>query len=210
MTEAIGDAYTAVAGLYAQLFRDEIHEDAFALKWLDRFAEQVPEEAGPVVDLGCGPGAVVAHLSTLGLDAIGYDVSSGQIEQARAAFPDDDFRPGDLTAIDHDDQSLGGIVARYSIIHQEPSTLGSVFSEWARVLQPGAPMLMSFFGSLERTDHARPFDHKVAVAYELFPAVVCELLDTAGLVVIECGTRPAPPDARPFDQATVLAIAPTG
>ncbi len=161
-----------------------------------------------VADLGCGPGLVVDHLGELGLSAIGYDVSPGQIAEARNTFPDSHFEVGDLTALDVADSSLGGIVSRYSLIHLPPARLRDVFSEWMRVLEPGAPVLVSFFGSTSIETHGTPFDHKVITAYELFPATIAEEMQDAGFVDIEIGTTPPPEGGRPFDQATVLAITP--
>jgi 2-polyprenyl-3-methyl-5-hydroxy-6-metoxy-1,4-benzoquinol methylase len=44
-----------------------------------------PPEAGPVVDIGCGPGALVRLLRTDGFDAEGVDISPEQAALARAA-----------------------------------------------------------------------------------------------------------------------------
>jgi hypothetical protein len=107
------------------------------------------------------------------------------------------------------DSSIGGIVSRYSIIHIAPPLLSDVFDEWMRVLEPEAPVLVSFFGSLSAETHATPFDHKVATAYELFPGTIARLLQDAGFVDIKIGVCPTPDGVRPFDQATVLAVKPS-
>ena len=89
-----------------------------------------------------------------------------------------------------------------------PSGLTGVFTEWLRALQPCAPVLVSFFGSRSPYAHGTPFDHKVATAYELFPATVMEQLQDAGFVDVEVETTPIPEGGRPFDHATVLACKP--
>ena len=99
-------------------------------------------------------------------------------------------------------------MSRYSIIHLHPSRLGDVFGEWVRVLEPRAPVLVSFFGSTSAGSHGRPFDHKVVTAYELFPGTVAQQLRDAGLTEVEVGVLPPPDGGRPFDQATVLARKP--
>jgi SAM-dependent methyltransferase len=63
------------------------------------FADLVRDH-GPVADLGCGPGRLTAHLTTLGLPAFGIDVSPKMIELARDAFPDLRFTVGSMTALD--------------------------------------------------------------------------------------------------------------
>lgn len=204
---AIRDAYDAIAELYAQLFLGDLAADASALHWLAAFARLAAVHEGIVADLGCGPGHVVDHLCELGLPAVGYDLSPGQIAEAHAAFPQRQFHVGDLTDLEFGDSSLGGIVSRYSLIHLLPSRLGSVFEEWKRVLEPGAPVLVSFFGSASAEVHGTPFDHKVVTAYELFPASVAYELTGAGFTTSEIDARPPPEGGRPFDQATILARA---
>ena len=178
MTDAVRDSYDGMAKLYAELFLGDLDQDRNSRDWLAAFAELAAPRRGPVADLGCGPGHVTNHLSELGLTVVGYDLSPGQIAEARTAFPDAEFHVGDLTALDVADSSVGGIVSRHSLIHLLPSRLGEVFEEWMRVLEPGAPVFVSFFGSLTGDAHGTPFDHKVVTAYELFPATIAsELCD---------------------------------
>lgn len=198
-----------MAELYASLFLRELDGDINLRGWLAAFAKLAAPQKGPVADLGCGPGHIVNHLSGLGLTAVGYDISPGQIAQARDAFPDLQFHVGDLTALDYTDSSLGGIVSRHSLIHMLPSRFNDVFEEWMRALKPGAPVLVSFFGSLSAEAHGTPFDHKVVTAYELFPATIAQQLQDAGFTDVEIGTRPPPKGGRPFDQGTVLARKPS-
>ncbi len=208
MTAEVGDAYDAVAEQYASLFLNDLDGDAPARKWLARFAEMAARQVGVVADVGCGPGHVVHHLTGLGLTAVGYDLSPGQVAQARRAFPASEFHVGDLTALDSASSSLGGIVARYSTIHLMPSLLPGVFTEWIRVLEPGAPVLVSFFAASSAERHGSPFDHAVTTAYELFPATIGKQLVGAGFVDVEVDVRPPPDGARPLDQATVSARRP--
>jgi ubiquinone/menaquinone biosynthesis C-methylase UbiE len=208
VTDEVRDSYDAVAELYARLFLRDLDGDTSALDWLARFAKLAARRDGVVADVGCGPGHVVRHLSELGLAAVGYDISAGQIAQARQAFPDLQFHVGDFAALDVADASLGGVVARYSLIHLPPPRLSGVFKEWMRALEPGAPVLVSFFASTTAEAHGTPFDHKVATAYALFPATIAGGLLDAGFVEIEIGVRPPPDGGRPFDQGTVLALKP--
>ncbi len=208
MSDEVRDSYDAMADLYASLNLDALDHDTNARDWLAVFAKLAAPRHGVVADLGCGPGHVAHYLSRLDLNVIGYDLSEGQIVQARRAFPDSEFHVGDLAALDVTDSSIGGIVSRYSIVHLVPSLLSDVFGEWMRVLEPEAPVLVSFFGSLSADTHGRPFDHKVATAYELFPGTIAQQLQDAGFVDIEVGVCPTPDGVRPFDQATVLAIKP--
>ncbi len=206
MSTEVGDSYDDIVELYASINLDALTDDSNARRWLGAFAELAAPHEGTVADLGCGPGHVVDYLSGLGLDVIGYDISPGQIAKARAIFPSLVFHVGNFASLDSEDASLAGIVSRYSIIHVPPSDLRSVFDEWARVLKPDAPVLLSFFGSLTSAAHGTPFDHKVTTAYELFPASIGQQLGETGLEVVEIDAQPASPDSgRPFSQATILS-----
>ena len=207
-TDAVRDAYDARAAEYAACFLGDLDRDPDARDRLAAFAALTASTDGVIADVGCGPGHVVDHLSGLGVTAVGYDVSPGQIDQARRAFPDSQFQVGDLAALDSADSSLGGIVSRHSLIHMLPSGLDDVFSEWMRVLEPGAPVFVSFFGSLTPDAHGTPFDHAVVTAYELFPATVARQMQDAGFSHIEIGVLDPPDGGRPFSQATVLARKP--
>ncbi len=77
-----------------------------------------------------------------------------------------------------------------------------------RVLEPGAPVLVSFFASTTADTHGTPFDHAVVTAYELFPATLAQQLHDAGFADLEVGVRPPPEGGRPFDQGTILARKP--
>ena len=201
-------AYDANAELYASLFLNELGGDAQSTRWLTAFAPLAAVQRGPVVDLGCGPGSAVHFLSELGLTVAGIDLSPRQVAQARQAFPDLAFAVADLAALPIARASVGGIVARHSVIHLRPSRLGRVFAHWFQALEPGAPVFISFFGSRSAATHGTPFDHKVVTAYELFPATIAQLLQKAGFVGIETEANPIPDGGRPLDHATLLARTP--
>ena len=209
MTADVRRSYDAMAERYAALFVGDLDHDPNGREWLATFARLAAGRAGVVADLGCGPGHVVDLLSRLGLTTVGYDISAGQIAEARRAFPAAEFHIGDFAALDVADAAFGGIVSRYSIIHTPPNRIVGVLTEWLRVLEPGAPMLLSFFGSTTSATHGTPFDHKVVTAYELCPDIVARELESVGFTDIEIGVLPPPEGGRPFDQATILAAKPT-
>lgn len=205
MTNDVRGSYDRMAAQYAALFLGDLETDMNGRACLARFAGLAALRSGPVADLGCGPGHVVDHLSGLGLTVVGYDLSPGQINEARSAFADLEFHVGNLAALDRPDSSLGGIVARYSLIHMDPSELGDVFVEWERLLEPGAPVLVSFFASPSVEDHGDPFDHAVVTAHLLFPATIAQHLCDAGFTDLEIDICHPPAGARPLDHATIIA-----
>ncbi|MGH3239549.1 MAG: class I SAM-dependent DNA methyltransferase [Spirillospora sp.] len=182
MTEAATrSAYDAVAVLYADMFRDVMDDLPFDRALLAVFAE-LTRGAGPVADLGCGPGRLTGHLASLGLPAFGIDLSPEMIAQARREHPDLRFEVGTMTSLDLEGGSLGGVLAWYSTIHTAPDELPRIFSEFHRVLAPGGHLMIAFQAC--EGDTPQPFDHKVALAYRWPLDPLSDLLRGAGLVEV--------------------------
>jgi len=117
-------SFDAVAGTYAATFSDELAGKPLDRALLSAFAELVP--AGPVVDVGCGPGYVTAHLASLGLDVSGIDLSPGMVEVARRAYPSLPFSVGSMLALELADGSVAGLIAYYSIVNIPRQTVYSL------------------------------------------------------------------------------------
>ncbi|UBU13778.1 class I SAM-dependent DNA methyltransferase [Nonomuraea gerenzanensis] len=158
------NAYDAVAELYADLARDSLDRLPLDRSFVAVFAELV-RAAGPrpVVEAGCGPGYMTAHLRDLGLDAYGVDLSPALLDIARKDHPGLRFELGSMGELDVPDGELGGLLSWYSIIHTPPAELPPYFAEFRRVLAPGGYLLLGFFES--EGDPVTEFDHKVAPAY---------------------------------------------
>jgi SAM-dependent methyltransferase len=203
-------AYNAAATLYAELFRDSVEGQPLDRALVTAFAEFVRAAgAGPVADLGCGPGGVTARLASLGVTAFGVDASSAMIELARQAYPDLRFDEGSMLALDIADGVLGGVLAWYSIIHTPPEDLPVIFAEFVRVLAPGGHLLLGFFATDDDSPHpAEAFDHKVSLAYRLSIDHVADLACKAGLTEL-ARLRREPGENERFQHGRLLARKPT-
>ena len=200
-------AYDEVATLYADAFKDTLDDRPVERGLLAAFAELVRcDPAGPVADLGCGPGHIAAHLHGLGLPVLGIDQSAGMLAIGQARYPQVRFACGSITSLGLADGSCRGAISRSSIIHLPPAQLPSALAEFARVLAPAAWLLISF----SATDGPEPpyehYDHRVTGAHRWSPDHVVALLHAVGFIEMTRLTEnPKPDDRRQFCVAHILA-----
>jgi SAM-dependent methyltransferase len=200
-------AYDDIADLYADLFREGVAGQPVDRALLTAFAELVRKaDAGPVADLGCGPGHVTAQLRALGPTVFGIDLSPAMIARARQAYPDVRFDEGSMTALDLADGVLGGVLAWYSFIHTPPEALPQVFAEFDRVTAPGGHLLLGFF---EADEEVEAFDHKVSLAYRWPIDRLAEMVSRAGFAEVARLTR-EPEESERFRHGRLIARKPTG
>ncbi|MET4927524.1 methyltransferase domain-containing protein [Streptomyces sp. PSRA5] len=177
--------YDAIAVDYAERFESVLETDPLGRAMLGTFAEYVRADgAGPVVEIGSGPGRVTAHLHALGLDISGIDLSPAMVALARRSFPELRFEEGSMTDLDLPDGGLAGAVAWYSIIHIVPEQLPLVFAQFHRVLAPGGHLLLAFQVGDEPLHFDEAFGHPVSLDFRrLSPDRIAESLNQAGFEV---------------------------
>jgi SAM-dependent methyltransferase len=181
-------SYDAMAVGYAARFAGELPAKPMDRAVLTAFAALVT--AGPVADVGCGPGRVTAFLRGLGLDVFGVDLSPGMVAHARREHPGLRFEVGSMTALDLPDAVLGGLNAWYSTIHVPDEALPGVFAEFHRVLRPDAPLSVAFQVGDEVTHYSEAFGHQVSLDFHRRqPDAVAELLVKAGFHRYACTVR---------------------
>jgi SAM-dependent methyltransferase len=137
--ERLRASYDAVAGRYEAAFGDELDAKPADRARLEAFAAAVGD---PVLDLGCGPGQVGAHVARCGRVVRGVDLSPAMATLASARLGG--AAAGDLRALPVRSGSVGGVVAFYTLIHLPRPDLGAGFAEVARVLRPGGRALVTF------------------------------------------------------------------
>ena len=174
----VRDAYSSVSREYIELFDGDwdAHEaDAgFILR-------QLRGAAGPVLDLGCGPGYWSAYLHQHGLEVTGVDLVPEFIRHARAHHPGPAFRLGSMADVGAAG-SVAGILSWFSTIHLTQSQLDTVLAHYRRVLRPSGTLVLGFFAS---ADEIAEFDHAVVTAYRWPAAAMAERLAQAGFVEVE-------------------------
>jgi SAM-dependent methyltransferase len=177
--------YDKIADDYFKAFPREIPGQPVDRGMLSAFVELVQAcGAGPVADVGCGPGKLTAYLNSLGVNAFGIDLSPGMIAVARREYPDLRFEVGSMTALDLPDASLGGLIASFSIIHVPDEELPGVFAGFLRALAPGGHLFIAFQTGDEYRVRTEAYGQEVDLAYYLRPPErVAGLLREAGFAM---------------------------
>ena len=84
--EELTRGYDALAKVYAMEYCNELDRKPFDRERLEQFEQKVPSRL-PICDLGCGPGHLAAHLSSMGAKVLGVDLSPGMIAEAKRRYP---------------------------------------------------------------------------------------------------------------------------
>ncbi len=192
-----------MAEQYIDLFGsiDQVHADDLAL-----IARHLSIRPGTVLDVGCGPGHLTAHLRSLHVDATGIDLVPEFVDHARASHPDGRYELGSMDHLPVPDGSVAGILAWYSLIHVPPDELDGVLAELRRAMAPAGTLVTGFFDG----DAVVAFEHKVVTAYFWPVDVLADRLQRAGFTEVERRRRPgvAAPGQRPH--AAIAAVVTPG
>ena len=195
----VRSSYDRVADTYVETGMGELSDEPWLRAALAAFAEKV-RGLGPVLDVGCGPGTVTAHLSGLGLDVSGVDLSPRMVAHARRRYPELRFEVASATALGLAPASLGGILGWWSLFNLPRDVLPAVLAAYAEALVPGGQALIGTHvgdGDVVRTEAYGGVP--VSWTTHLWrPEQVAELVTAAGLgVVAELRFPPEPGQPRP-------------
>lgn len=187
--ERVRDAYTRRAEEYVEALGSVGQMHVLDLSRIREWAARVD---GEILDAGCGPGHWTAMLHASGHTVRGIDLVTAFVDQARLRFPGIAFEAGSLRALPEPDQSFGGVLAWFSLIHEPHRTLPGVLGELHRVIVPSGRLLIGFFlGPSGAT-----FDHAVTTGYFASIEEMTAILDACGFTVedvtrrFEDGSRP--------------------
>lgn len=142
-------AYGARADDYIHAVGRIEHASAADLKLVRDWAL---ERTSPLLDVGCGPGQWTNWLRRQGAQITGIDPVPEFIERARASYPDADYRSGRADCLGADADSLGGVLAWFSLIHSDAHGVVSALAEFAHCVRPGGGLLLGFFAGETTTN----------------------------------------------------------
>jgi SAM-dependent methyltransferase len=152
--DVVRASYDRVADGYVAMGAGRLDDHPWLRAALGAFAEDV-RERGPVLDVGCGPGHVTAHLAHLGVDVAGVDLSPAMVAQARRLHPGLRFDVASATELALEDASLGGVLGWWSLFNLPRDVLPDVLRSFADALVPGGQVLVGTHvgeGDLVRTE----------------------------------------------------------
>ena len=208
-------AYDTVAASYARLLAHALEQNPYDRAVLGLYAELAQAAAAAarnrparVVEVGCGPGRITAHLASLGLRARGIDLSPQMVAEARRRHPELEFEVASMTSMQLPEHALDGLVAWYSVIHVPPSRHRALYAGFHRALAPGGLLLLAFQCGLERRRLQEAYGHGGLEldAYRLRPEHVEEDLAATGFGLVARTIR-EPADNELNEQAYLIARA---
>jgi SAM-dependent methyltransferase len=203
-TDPTGAGYSRVALEYARQYFHELDQKPFDRQLLERLAAET-RGRGPVCDMGCGPGEVARFLKDRGADALGVDLSTGMLDEARRLSPDIPFYQGNMLALDIPEGSWAGIAAFYSLIHIPRLQVEAALRELNRVLMPGGVLLLSFHRGSQALHLDEWWGNPVSIDFNFYePSEMRDWLVSAGFGKIEIHLREPYPDIEHQSQRAYL------
>jgi ubiquinone/menaquinone biosynthesis C-methylase UbiE len=143
----VRSSYDRVAEKYETRFLGELSGKPRDRELLDAFSTAVGD---PVVEVGCGPGQIGAHVRARGRRVIGADISVAMATRATRRL--DAAIVGDMRALAVATGAAAGVLAFYSLIHLPRWEVGAALEEFARVLRPGGRALFSLYEGQGETE----------------------------------------------------------
>lgn len=96
-----------------------------------------------ILDLGCGHGVNANYIQSKGFQVIGIDLSKEMIAHARKAYPNIEFRIGDMAKLPFPADSFDGILASYSLIHLTKDMIRPALAKLHQILKSGGIIYIS-------------------------------------------------------------------
>jgi SAM-dependent methyltransferase len=165
-------------------------------------------DGADVLELGCASGGPTTQALAERFKLIGVDLSTRNVELARANVPSATFLHADMTALELEPASFDAVVAFFSIIHVPREEQSGLLAQIARWLRPGGLFVATMGASA--TENGYEEDWLGAPMYwSHFDAETNQrLVEEAGLVVASAVLETADEDGLPVTFLWVVARKP--
>ncbi len=101
-----------------------------------------------LLDVACGPGALVAEAARRGAQAVGVDLAPGMVSVASRLFPGLDFRVAGADALPFEPASFDAVACSFGI--GQFGNADGFAAECARVLRPGGRAVFTWWQGYDR------------------------------------------------------------
>ncbi len=154
---------------------------------LDEFMSLI-KPGGHVLDVGCGTSIVARALVDGGFQVTGIDISQKMIDIAKHRIPEVDFKVGDMTALEFDNETFDGIASTYAVFHIPRTKHFSLFLDFHRILKKGGALLFGI-GSKETDGTDGVWEWEEFQSVPMFwsyypPSKTVELLKSADFQIV--------------------------
>jgi 2-polyprenyl-3-methyl-5-hydroxy-6-metoxy-1,4-benzoquinol methylase len=175
---------------FAEAFRGSA--EALAERYAD-LADALAGTGGPVLDLGCGTGDLMALVAERGVDVRGIDTDAEAVDGARARGLDAAVGDGlaELAALEP--ASLGALACIQVVEHLSSQQLVELVARAAEVVRPGGLVVAETVnpGSLYVYGHALYLDPTHTTP--IHPAYLAFCFEQAGFAKVDVQMRSEPP-----------------
>lgn len=124
------------------------HISEWYLQWVEsqkspreKYTKKLLEKLQPspsILELGCGPGIpILKSLLDQGAQVVANDISTKQIEIAKAHCPEAKLITGDMTTLTFEPESFHGAISFYTLFHLPRSKLKTMLIKIHNWLKPG-------------------------------------------------------------------------
>jgi SAM-dependent methyltransferase len=200
-SDAVRQVYQDMAAGYAVRFGDELAEADADTDFLDAALSDLP--AGPVLDVGCGPGQVGRYVLSRGRQPVGIDLAPGMLAEAARLVPGAGLLAADLLELPLRAGSCAAAVASYSLHHLPKARLGPALAGLREVLAPGGVLVVITHGG-SGEQRLEEFGGRVVLSLYV-PDELAGLLSGHGLAPEIIRSRPPRPGEYPADKIRISA-----
>lgn len=146
------------------------HISEWYLQWVEsqkspreKYTKKLLEKLQPspsILELGCGPGIpILKLLLDQGAQVVANDISTKQIEMAKARCPEAKLVAGDMTALTFEPESFHGAISFYTLFHLPRSKLKAMLTKIHGWLKPGGVFVFNLATIDEEEIHGELLGH---------------------------------------------------